>query len=90
MTVEKSPKRLRRLSPIRSGVQDLAQEVSRLLELDTPALRTRWMELFGEEPSPQFGRTLLLQAIAYRLQERALGGLKRSVQRILDRVVGGI
>jgi len=32
------------------------------------------------------GRTLLIRAIGYRLQEKALGGLKPSAQRVLDRV----
>src|SRR5262249_45719112 len=32
------------------------------------------------------GRTLLLHALAYRLQETALGGLKRSTSRLLERV----
>src|SRR5262249_47148045 len=31
------------------------------------------------------GRALLLQAVAYRLQERVLGGLKSSTRRLLER-----
>src|ERR1019366_4895586 len=31
----------------------------------------------------------LIRAIAYRLQERALGGLKPSTQRVLDRIGAG-
>ena len=34
----------------------------------------------------QFGRTLLLQVIVYRLQERALGGLKPTTPRLLERI----
>jgi len=42
--------------------------------------------IFGDDPSPNLGRALLIRAIAYRLQEKAFAGLKRSAQRILDRV----
>jgi hypothetical protein len=72
---------------IRSGAEDWGQQITQLLELDLPSLRERWWDVFGAEPSSQIGRTLLIQAIAYRLQERALGGLKPSVQRILDNLI---
>jgi hypothetical protein len=71
------------------GSKDLAQEVENLSALDAAALRQRWAKLFGAQPSSRIGRTLMVQAIAYRLQERALGGLKSSTQRILDRVCDG-
>jgi len=51
-----------------------------------PALRQRWAALFGDDPSPNLGRALLIRAIAYRLQEKALAGLKPSTQRLLDRI----
>jgi hypothetical protein len=86
MLEAKGAKPLRKRSMLRSGTEDLTAQVSELLKLDTLALRQKWRELLGAEPSPQFGRTLLLQVIAYRIQERALGGLKPSVQRFLDRI----
>jgi hypothetical protein len=54
--------------------------------VDVSALRLRWAALFGAEPSPNFGRALLIRAIAYRLQERASPGLKPATQRLLDRI----
>ena len=51
-----------------------------------PALRQRWAALFGDDPSPNLGRALLIRAIAYRLQEKAFAGLKPSTQRVLDRI----
>jgi hypothetical protein len=37
-------------------------------------------------PPPRVSRSLLLQAIAYRLQEKTLGGLKPSIRRLLQQV----
>ena len=65
---------------------DLAQYVASLGALDTAALRQRWKALFGIDPSPHFGRSLLVRAISYRIQETALGGLKPATQRFLDRI----
>jgi hypothetical protein len=68
------------------GGDELAQEVADLLALGAPALRARWTEVFGVAPSPSLGRRLLVRAIAYRLQDRAWGGLKPLTDRLLDRV----
>jgi hypothetical protein len=61
--------------------------ITRLSALEVPALRLRWAALFGAEPSPNFGRALLIGAIAYRLQEKASPSLKPAAQRLLDRIV---
>ena len=68
------------------GGDELAQEVADLLTLGAPALRARWTEVFGVAPSPSLGRRLLVRAIAYRLQDRACGGLKPSTDRLLNRL----
>jgi hypothetical protein len=44
--------------------------------------------LVRDYPPRQIGRPLLTRAIAYRLQERAFGGLKPSTTRLLERLVG--
>src|ERR1700693_6160693 len=76
-----------RKSPTLGGdLEESAQELTGLPALDAPALRQRWAALFGDDPSPNFGRALLLRAIAYRLQEQASPGLKPATQRALDRI----
>jgi len=75
----------RKREPTVSG-DELAQEVAHLLALNVPALSARWTEVFGVAPSPSLGRRLLVRAIAYRLQDRACGGLKPSTDRLLDRL----
>jgi hypothetical protein len=67
-------------------LEELAHEIIGLTALNVPALRQRWAALFGHGPSPNLGHALLTRAIAYRLQERALAGLRPSTQRLLDRV----
>ena len=41
---------------------------------------------YGTEPPARSSGKLLVSAIAYRMQERAFGGLKPSVRRLLERV----
>jgi len=69
--------------------EDLAREVTSLSALDTAALRERWKAQFGADPSPHFGRSVLVSAISYRIQERALGGLKPATLRLLERIAEG-
>jgi hypothetical protein len=71
------------------GPEAVELEIAQLAALDAEALRKRWRGLMGNDPPPNLGRKLMIQAIAYRLQERAFGGLKPSTSRILDRVVDG-
>ena len=83
------PNRSGKPPSVGSGAQELAQEITRLLALDVPALRQRWKALIGADPSPYLGRSFMVRALAYRLQERALGGLKPAAQRLLDRIGDG-
>ncbi len=65
----------------------LAAELAGLPHLADADLRSRWRDLFGHPP-PRLGRGLLAAAVAYRLQEKALGGLKPSVRRMLAQAAG--
>ena len=69
-----------------AGLDDLERDVASLPALDTTALRQRWKALFGTDPSPHFGSSVLVRAISYRIQETALGGLRPATQRLLDRI----
>lgn len=51
------------------------------------SLRERWKRFFDTEPPSAFGPDLLRRSIAQKLQERAYGGLRRDVQRMLDKLV---
>jgi len=84
-----SPNRGRNSHRAGSGSEEVVSKVQQLLALDPAALKEKWKDLFSEDPSPQIGRSLLIRAIAYRLQQKALGSLKPSTQRILDRISDG-
>ena len=71
--------------PSRSGTRSLADELAELHTLDSIALKQRWRVLYRTEAPVHLGRALLLQAVAYRLQERILGGPKSSTRRLLER-----
>jgi hypothetical protein len=48
------------------------------------ALRAEWRRLFESDP-PRLSRDLLVRALAYRVQERAMGGLSRaSLKRLRE------
>jgi Protein of unknown function (DUF2924) len=66
--------------------EKLSAELSGLETLDNPALKARWRSLYGTEPPPRISRDLLIRAVAYRIQENALGGLKLSTRKLLGRV----
>jgi hypothetical protein len=62
---------------------DLAREVRSLSTLGSKALKDKWRTLFGSEPPRQISRAFMLRAIAYRIQEKSLGGLKPATRRLL-------
>jgi len=55
----------------------------RLPELDLGELRQHWRALYKADASPHLSRELLVRAVAYRMQEAALGGLRPKRQRQL-------
>ena len=59
------------------------EALARLPELDLGELRQQWRALYKSDASPHLSRELLLRAVAYRMQEVALGGLRPERQRQL-------
>ncbi|HEY1852741.1 MAG TPA: DUF2924 domain-containing protein [Candidatus Binataceae bacterium] len=66
--------------------QKLASELEQLRELPSEQLRQRWQTLFGAEPPPKLRSSLIVQGIAYRVQEKVFGGLKPATVRLLERI----
>jgi hypothetical protein len=64
----------------------LANEIATLAEATPADLKRRWRVLYGTEPPSRISRDLLTRAVAYRIQEKALGGLKPSTRRLLAKV----
>ncbi|TMK37465.1 MAG: DUF2924 domain-containing protein [Alphaproteobacteria bacterium] len=70
------------------AIQDTAcrEALSRLPQLDLGELRQEWRALYKAEASPHLSRELLVRAVAYRVQEVALGGLRPGQQRQLRQI----
>jgi hypothetical protein len=66
---------------IKRTIEDVGREVAALDTLDTKALQQRWRELYRTEPPPKIQSGLLRLAVAYRIQEKAFGGLKTIYKR---------
>ena len=67
-------------------VRTCREALVRLPQLELRELRQQWRALYKSEASPHLSRELLLHAIAYRLQEVALGGLRPERQRQLRHI----
>ncbi len=68
----------------------LARDLAALPGLPLDDLKARWRELYGTPPPPKLSRKLMVRAIAYRLQEQALGGLGPVTRRRLARAAEDI
>src|SRR5882757_8358788 len=66
--------------------EKLSAEIAGLESLDLNQLRIRWKLLYEIEAPPHLSRDLLRRAIAYRIQENVLGGIKPATRRLLQRV----
>ena len=67
----------------RPTLEEVEREIAALDDLTTPALQQRWRELFKVDPPPRIRSGFLRRAIAYRLQELVLGGLRPAAKRQL-------
>jgi hypothetical protein len=71
----------RRLSEADS--EKLANELTGLQWFSGEKLNRHFKIMYRTDPPPRMRRALLIQALAYRLQEKALGGLKPATRRSL-------
>jgi hypothetical protein len=66
--------------------EKLSAEIAGLESLDLNQLRSQWKLLYEIEAPPHLSRDGLRRAVAYRMQENVLGGLKPSTRRLLERI----
>ena len=62
------------------------EALSRLPTLDIGELRQQWRGLYKTQAPPNLSRELLVRAVAHRMQELALGGLRPEPRRQLLRI----
>ena len=65
----------------------IAEQLEGLADLTIPELKNRWRQLHKSEPPKRLSRELLTRAIAYKMQEKAIGGLKTATKRRLAAMV---
>jgi hypothetical protein len=65
--------------------EKLLSQLDQLHQLSAETLIKQWQASFGVAPPKKLRSSLLVQGIAYRLQEKALGGMKPSTLRLLER-----
>jgi hypothetical protein len=70
----------------KTGPEKLAQDLKDLETRGDDDLKEYWRSLYGTEAPRKIHRSLLITAIAYRMQENALGGLRPSARRHLTRI----
>ncbi len=66
----------------------IEQEIRSLIGASRGRLKETWGSLYGTEAPERMSEDHLKRAIAYRLQERAFGGLSPATRRLLERVAG--
>lgn len=87
MALENLPNLRRKQLRAGDDSETVTREVTELLTLDATALQQKWRALFGADSSPPLSRRFLIRALAYRIQEKSLPGLKPSTRRIVERLV---
>lgn len=76
-----------RIAP-RSEMERIEVEIELLPKLSAEQLDERWRELFGTARPQRLYGPLLIGVLAYRLQEKAFGGIKPATRRLLRQVAG--
>jgi hypothetical protein len=69
--------------PVRVDSKELARELSLLGDESRDGLVQRWTDLYGIAPPPRTSRSLLVRAVAYKMQEQTYGGLPAPIRRML-------
>jgi hypothetical protein len=70
--------------------QAVARVLAQLPGMGHKELEKHWKEVFGREPSRGMRRDHMIPIVAYRVQEKAFGGLKKSTARMLRELALGI
>jgi hypothetical protein len=69
--------------------EGLAAELAALPSFDRQQLLQHWRTLYGVNAPVKISQQLLIRAIAYKLQEQVLGGLKPATRKLLAAVLEG-
>jgi hypothetical protein len=65
---------------------EISTRLEELPHLRTAKLRTLWQKLFEKPVHPKLRREMMIPILAYRIQEKAYGGLKASTRKRLEKL----
>jgi hypothetical protein len=68
-------------------LDQLSQSIAALPTLSRSDLKDQWQNVYKRSPPNRISRALLLRALAYHIQESALGGLKPASARLMDQII---
>src|SRR3954447_22606607 len=78
------PHRDRTEGGLMNAAEDLGTVLARLERASRHHLAELWAEYFGAPPPPRTSRSLMIRAVAYKMQEHELGGLAVATRRLLS------
>ncbi len=67
----------------------LEAEIAALPAMNIAQLQTKWRSALKEAPPPHFRKQLFVPLLAYKIQEKAYGGLKPEIKRRLREIAAG-
>ena len=70
--------------------EKIAQQIEELPTLNRVQLTALWAQKFGKEPPQTLRKGLLVQILAYRVQEREFGGLSHGSRRRLREIAASL
>ena len=79
-----SPQLAHQPGPASTCISGVAAQLEALPNLSMAELRAEWRRRFRSPPPNRLSRDLLTRGIAYKIQERAYGGLGRATLRKLQ------
>jgi hypothetical protein len=65
----------------------IEHEILRIQSMNKAELRAMWRTQMNNDPPKAFGPDLLRRSLAYRIQEKAYGGLDAKTARLLNRLI---
>ena len=68
----------------------LSDQIAALPSLNKAQLLAIWAENFSKDPPPKLRKELMVPILAYRMQERELGGLSHTARRQLREVAASL
>jgi Protein of unknown function (DUF2924) len=73
----------------REGEAELEAEIEQIRSLPIEGVRALWRRNFKSQLPSALGKDMLGRMISYHIQQKALGGLSRASQRLLDDIGRG-